>query len=159
MDERYYRGGQPEPGDYQSLKDLGIKTVIDMRNDPTDYEKPAVESLGMKYVNIPMSGWKTPKMKDIEALLALLNDPETGTVYVHCKAGRHRASVAGAAYRYTKYGWGYDQVYKEMKDYDYSDGWVHGALGSFVKKWGKKLAEEKSASTSTAVLEGVEAAN
>src|SRR5688572_26887041 len=56
MDERFYRGAQPLEDDYQSLKDLGIKTVIDLRNDPTDYEKSAVEALGMKYVNIPMSG-------------------------------------------------------------------------------------------------------
>ncbi len=56
MDERYYRGAQPLESDYQSLKDLGVNTVIDLRNDPTTYEKPAVEALGMKYVNIPMSG-------------------------------------------------------------------------------------------------------
>lgn len=153
MDERYYRGAQPLESDYQSLKDLGVKTVIDLRNDPTDYEKPAVESLGMRYVNIPMSGWKTPKMKDVETFLALMNDPETGTVYVHCKAGRHRASVAGAAYRYTKYGWKYDQVYKEMKDFNYSNGLVHGALGSFVKKWGRQIEAER-AQKATALANG-----
>src|SRR5690349_24804448 len=59
MDEHYYRGAQPEMDDYQSLKALGVKTVIDLRNDPTDYEKGAVEALGMKYINIPMSGWKS----------------------------------------------------------------------------------------------------
>src|SRR5688572_24429395 len=41
LDERYYRGAQPLESDYQSLKDLGVNTVIDLRNDPTDYEKPA----------------------------------------------------------------------------------------------------------------------
>ncbi|MGB7068900.1 MAG: tyrosine-protein phosphatase [Pyrinomonadaceae bacterium] len=143
MDERYYRGAQPAPDEYASLKALGINTVVDLRNDPTDYERPAVEALGMKYVNIPMSGWKTPKMEDINAFLTLLDDPATGTVYVHCKAGRHRASVAGAAYRYTKYDWNYDQVYKEMKDFRYSSGLVHGALGSFVKKWGKRREAER----------------
>lgn len=150
MDERYYRGAQPNPGDYQSLKDLGVNTVVDLRNDPTDYEKREVEALGMKYVNIPMSGWKTPKMEDVNTFLALLENPETGTVYVHCKAGRHRAGVAGAAYRYTKYGWDYEQVYKEMRDFNYSDGLVHGKLGSFVKKWGKKLAAEKAAKADAA---------
>lgn len=143
MDERYYRGAQPLQSDYQSLKDLGVKTVIDLRNDPTDYEKPAVEALGMKYVNIPMSGWRTPKMESINRFLAILDDPSTGVVYVHCKAGKHRAGVAGAAYRYTKYDWDYDQVYAEMKKFNYSNGLWHGALGSFVKKWGKRLAEEK----------------
>lgn len=150
MDERYYRGGQPEKDDYASLAALGVKTVIDLRDDPTDYEKSSVEALGMKYVNIPFSGWKTPKMENVETFLALMNDPQTGTVFVHCKAGRHRAGVAGAAYRYTKYGWDYEQVYKEMKDFNYSNGLVHGKLGSFVKKWGKKLAAEKVAAATAA---------
>lgn len=143
MDERYFRGAQPDPDDYQALKDLGVTTVIDLRNDPTDYEKPNVEALGMKYVNIPMSGWKTPKMESINQFLALLNDPSTGTVYVHCKAGRHRAGVMGAAYRYKVHGWDYDKVYKEMKDFRYSNGLVHGALGGFVKDWGRQLEKEK----------------
>ena len=143
MDERYYRGAQPEPGDYQSLKDLGVNTIVDLRNDPTDYEKSSAEALGMKYVNIPMSGWKTPKMSSINQFLALMNDPSTGVVYVHCKAGRHRASVMGAAYRYTKYGWDYDKVYKEMKAFRYSNGLVHGALGDFVRDWGKRLEDER----------------
>ena len=90
MDERFYRGAQPLEGDFQALKDLGITTVIDLRNDPTDYEKTAVEALGMKYVNIPMSGWKTPKETQVEEFLSVLNAPETGVVYVHCKAGKHR---------------------------------------------------------------------
>ncbi len=156
VDERYYRGAQPNPDDYQALKELGVTTVVDLRNDPTDYEKPAVEALGMKYVNIPMSGWRTPQMEDVNTFLALLEHPDTGTVYVHCKAGRHRASVAGAAYRYTKYGWDYDKVYKEMKNYRYSSGLVHGKLGSFVKKWGQKLESERaSAAKAAAASAGV----
>lgn len=143
MDQRYFRGAQPDPDDYQSLKDLGVTTVIDLRNDPTDYEKPAVEALGMKYVNIPMSGWKTPKMSSINEFLKVLDDPSTGVVYVHCKAGRHRAGVMGAAYRYAKYDWDYDQVYKEMKEYRYNNGLWHGALGGFVKDWGKRREKEK----------------
>lgn len=146
MDERFYRGAQPLESDYQALKDLGVTTVIDLRNDPTAYEKGAVEALGMKYVNIPMSGWKTPQQKDIDAFLELVNKEETGTFFVHCKAGIHRTGVVGAAYRYTKYDWDYANVYKEMKNYNYSNGLVHGKLGSFVKKWGQRRAEEKAAS-------------
>lgn len=154
MDERYYRGAQPNPGDYQSLKDLGVNTVVDLRNDPTDYEKKEVEALGMKYVNIPMSGWKSPKMESINQFLALMSEPSTGVVYVHCKAGRHRASVIGAAYRYTKYGWDYDKVYKEMKEFRYSDGLVHGALGGFVKDWGRRLEKEKEQAAEAAAKTG-----
>ncbi len=150
MDERFYRGAQPLESDYQSLKDLGVTTVIDLRNDPTAYEKGDVEALGMKYVNIPMSGWKSPQQQDVDSFLALVNNPETGKFYVHCKAGIHRTGVVGAAYRYTNYGWSYDQVYKEMKDYKYSSGLVHGKLGSFVKRWGTRLSDGKAVKAATA---------
>src|SRR4030095_16520702 len=43
MDANYYRGGQPKQNEYQSLKGLGVTTVIDLRNDPESYEKPTVE--------------------------------------------------------------------------------------------------------------------
>jgi len=149
MDERFYRGAQPLPDDYQALKDLGVKTVIDLRNDPTDYEKAAVEALGMKYVNIQMSGWKSPKDRQIEEFLKLANDPETGKFFVHCKAGIHRTGVAGAVWRFTKYDWGYDQAYKEMKNYNFSSGLVHGSLKSYVKDYAKEMEAEKASQTVT----------
>jgi protein tyrosine/serine phosphatase len=142
MDERYFRGAQPQPGDYQSLKDLGVNTVIDLRNDPTDYEKSSVEALGMKYVNIPMSGWRYPKEKQIEQFLNLMNDSSTGTVYVHCKAGIHRTGVAGAVYRFTKYGWDYDKAYKEMKNYNFSSGLFHGRLKNYVEDYAENMMEK-----------------
>lgn len=155
MDERFYRGAQPQPDDYQSLKDLGVKTVIDLRNDPTDYEKAAVEALGMKYVNISMSGWKSPKDRQIEEFLKLANDPETGVFFVHCKAGIHRTGVAGAVWRFTKYSWDYEQTYREMKNYNFSPGLVHGALKSYVKDYYKEMEAEKA--TQTAALKTAQA--
>lgn len=138
MDGRFYRGGQPEMDDYAALAALGVKTVIDLRNDPTDYEKPQVEALGMRYVNIPMSGWKYPNDKDVEAFMALINDPETGIVYVHCKAGKHRTGLAGAVYRFNQYGWTYDQAYKEMKKFNYTSWPVHFNIKSYVKDYAKR---------------------
>ncbi len=145
MDERFYRGAQPLEGDYQTLKDLGINTIIDLRNDPTAYEKTAVEALGMKYVNLPMSGWKSPKDTDLEQFMNLINDSSTGTVFVHCKAGIHRTGVAGAVYRFTKYGWDYDKAYKEMKNYNFSSGLVHGSLKGYVKDYAEKMVKDQQA--------------
>lgn len=154
MDERYYRGAQPEKADYQALKDLGVTTVIDLRNDPTDYEKPEVEALGMKYVNIPMSGWKTPKDSDVETFLKLLSDPATGTVYVHCKAGKHRTGLTGAVYRFTKYGWDYDKAYKEMKNYDYSSWPVHYAIKGYVQDYFEKFEKQQESAAEKAAAAG-----
>ena len=156
IDEHYYRGAQPLPDDYASLKALGVNTVVDLRNDPTDYEKIDAEKAGMKYVNIPMSGWKSPKDEDIQQFLSLLNNPETGTVYVHCKAGIHRTGITAAIYRMEKYGWDYDKAYQEMKNYNFSTGLVHGALKSYVKDYSRKVkpavqtASAESPATATA---------
>src|SRR5687768_90020 len=83
MDANYYRGGQPKKDDYQALAALGIKTVVDLRNDPTSYEKAAVEALGMKYINIPMDDAEYPKAENIEAFLAVVNDPANGAIFAH----------------------------------------------------------------------------
>ena len=48
MDERFYRGAQPKEQDYKDLAGLGIKTVVDLRDDPESYEKREVEALGMR---------------------------------------------------------------------------------------------------------------
>lgn len=138
MDERYYRGAQPNPGDYQALKDLGVNTVIDLRNDPTDYEKKEVEALGMKYVNIPMSGWKYAKDTQVEKFMEVMNDP-TVVAFAHCKAGKHRTGLTGAIYRFEKYGWDYDKVYKEMKNYDYSSWPVHYNIKQYVIDYAKEM--------------------
>lgn len=139
MDERFYRGAQPKEGDYQDLASLGIKTIIDLRDDPTSYERSAAEAAGMQYVNIPMSDSKYPREDQIDQFLKLVADPATGKFYVHCAGGRHRTGVMGAVYRYNNYGWNFDQVYKEMKDYDFYTRWGHGAMKDFVVDYGQHI--------------------
>jgi len=135
MDERFFRGGQPKENDYTQLAALGIKTVVDLQDDPTSYEKQKVEALGMKYVNIPMSDKDYPEIAKVEQFLKLVDDPTTGKFYVHCAGGRHRTGVMGAVYRFNHYNWNYDQVYAEMKKYDYYSRWGHGDMKKFVKDY------------------------
>src|SRR5215207_1123653 len=135
MDELFYRGARPKEADFKDLAALGIKTVIDLTDEPKDYEKAAVESLGMHYVNIPMIDKQYPKEAQVEQFLKLVNDPATGKFYVHCAGGRHRTGAMGAVYRFTKYGWNYDQVYAEMKQYDFYTSWGHGDFKKFVEDY------------------------
>ncbi len=139
MDTNYYRGGQPKVEDYQSLKALGVTTVIDLRNDAESYEKPAVEGLGMKYINIPMDDKEYPSDATIGRFLQEINDPANGVMYVHCKGGKHRAGVTGAAYRYTKYGWNYDQVMAEMEKFNFDTSWGRDVMKKFVVEYAAKV--------------------
>ena len=135
MDDRFFRGGQPKENDYSQLAALGIKTVIDLQDDPTAYEKQKVEALGMKYVNIPMSDKDYPPTAKIDQFLKLVDDPTTGKFYVHCAGGRHRTGVMGAVYRFNHYNWNYDQVYAEMKKFDFYTRWGHGEMKKFVQDY------------------------
>lgn len=148
MDERFYRGGQPKKDQYQSLADLGIDTVIDLRNDPKDHAKSTVEALGMKYINIPMSDRKYPPAESIETFMKTVEDPATGTFFVHCAGGKHRTGVTGAVYRFTKYGWDFDQVYSEMKKYKFYTMWGHGKMKDFVEDYAKKIEAGQISETS-----------
>jgi hypothetical protein len=53
--------------------------------------------------------------------------------------------VAGAVYRFTKYGWDYDKAYAEMKNYNFSSGLVHGSLKSFVRDYAENIEKEHQA--------------
>lgn len=144
MDERFFRGSQPSEEQYKALKEFGIDTVIDLRKDNEDYSRRTVESLGMKYVHIPMTGWTTRDESVIE-FLKTANDPANGKFYVHCAAGKHRTGLVGAIYRLENYGWDYDTAYKEMKNYEYFSGLFHRKIKSYVKKYYKKYGAEKQA--------------
>jgi protein tyrosine phosphatase (PTP) superfamily phosphohydrolase (DUF442 family) len=145
MDERFYRGGQPKEKDYKALAQLGIRTIIDLREDPEAYEKPMVESLGMTYVNIPMIAKKYPTPEATEMFLKTVNNPATGKFFVHCAGGRHRTGVMGAVYRMQFYNWNFDQVYKEMKQYDFYTIWGHGAFKDFVQDYYTQIQQSKAA--------------
>jgi len=151
MDDRFYRGAQPDESDYKDLKALGVKTVIDLQDNPTSYEKRDVEGLGMRYVNIPMSDSSYPKEETINAFLKLVNDRSTGTFFAHCAGGRHRTGVVGAIYRFTVNHWNYDQAYAEMKDYDFYTRWGHGDMKKYVDDyWQHIQANGAAAAAATA---------
>lgn len=145
LDERFFRGAQPKENEYQELAALGVKTVIDLQDDPKSYEKTNVEALGMRYVNIPMSDKDYPAATKIDEFLKLVDDPSTGKFYVHCAGGRHRTGVMGAVYRFNHYGWNFDQVYAEMKKFDFYTRWGHGDMKKFVEDYAVSFHNKNTA--------------
>ena len=154
MDDRFFRGAQPKTeADYKALAAMGINTVIDLTDDPKEYEKPMVEALGMKYVHIPMIAKKYPTEAAIKSFLETVENPDTGKFYLHCAGGRHRTGALGAVYRYKFYDWNYDQVYKEMKQFDFYTSWGHGAFKDFVKDYYEHILATKTVAPAVADAE------
>jgi protein-tyrosine phosphatase len=151
MDERFYRGAEPKGiEDIQALKDIGINTVIDLQEKPEPTERANVESLGMRYVNIPMVDKSYPKPEWVAEFMKTVNDPSTGKFFVHCAGGRHRTGSMGAVYRFEKYGWNYEQVYAEMKQFDFYTSWGHGDFKTFVQDYAKQMQARGTNATTTA---------
>lgn len=153
MDERFYRGARPEQRDYQALAALGIKTVIDLTDNSREYEQPAVEAAGLRYINIPMVDKSYPLMDQVNAFLKVVDDPATGKFYLHCAGGRHRTGVLGAVYRFNHDHWNLEQALAEMNQYEFGSGMGHGKQKSFVQDYWQQF-QAKQGSTSVAATAG-----
>ena len=58
VDEHVYRGAQPTDEGLKYLAKTGIETVIDLReaDERSRAEERVVRAMGMKYINVPMTG-------------------------------------------------------------------------------------------------------
>jgi hypothetical protein len=64
----------------------------------------------------------------------------------------------GAVYRFEKYGWGYEQVYAEMKQYDFYTSWGHGDFKTFVEDYAKQMQSRPAHATTVATSTAAPAA-
>lgn len=149
MDERFYRGGRPKEADLKALAAMGVKTIIDLTDNSREYEQPAAEAAGLRYINIPMVDKSYPSMAQMDEFLKVVNDPETGKFFVHCAGGRHRTGVVGAVYRFNHHGWNLEQALDEMNRFDFGAGWGHGKQKDFVKDYWKQF-QSKQVNTAAA---------
>ena len=144
MDNRFYRGSRPEGDDYAALASLGVKTIIDLTDNSREYEQPAAERAGLRYINIPMVDKSYPSMDQVNQFLKVVDDPATGKFFVHCAGGRHRTGVMGAVYRFTHDHWNLDQVLAEMDQYEFGSGFGHGKQRDFVKDYWHQFQSTQS---------------
>ena len=118
VDDQVYRGAQPTNSGFKDLAQLGIKTVVDLRDigeHSQAGEQKVVTDLGMRYVSIPMHGMSTPNNEQVAAVQALFNDTSSGPVFVHCKRGADRTGMVVAVYRISHDQWDNKKALSEAK--------------------------------------------
>jgi len=144
VNENYYRGSQPLTEQFSQLKTLGIKTVIDLREDSVKQASEWARAAGLQYVNIPLTTKRAASEEQTQNFLKLVNDQANWPVYVHCKGGRHRTGEMTAIYRITRDGWSADQAYEEMKKYDFEDSFFYPrSLKKYVYSYYKHFTSQK----------------
>src|SRR5262245_12510438 len=115
VNEHLFRGGQPKRDGLKKLSELGIKTILNLRgeSEETNGEEAEAKKLGMHYFNLPMSNLGRPTDEQVSRALAILDDPENGPVFVHCKLGADRTGAIIAVYRIKHDGWTAEQAMEE----------------------------------------------
>ncbi len=92
-------GGQPTDAQIRAAHAAGAVTLLDIRDpmEPRPFDEPELAaSLGLRYVNIPVSG-ATLDDTTMERVLAVLRDESAAPVFFHCGSGNR---VGGALIPY-----------------------------------------------------------
>ena len=138
-----FRGAQPSAQGLAELKKLGITTVVDLRGNrgPVASERRQVETLGMRFIDIPVLGWSTPSNEQVAQFLKLFKDDPQQKIFVHCYYGEDRSGVMVAAYRIAQQNWTADQAIAEM----YSFGFhyhLYPGMKSYVREFPASFAAD-----------------
>jgi hypothetical protein len=92
-------GETPSPFDYDLLRELGVRLVINMRIEKRpafDWHTPPINFLWLPTIDTP--GLVIPIRFLIKGVQAALETIRTGgKVYAHCHKGRHRGVAMGAS--------------------------------------------------------------
>lgn len=107
VNDKLFRGGQPRSGALIHLRELGIDTIVNLRgaSDRTRAEAAEARALGLNYFNVSLPNWGRPQDERVQRILMIINAPQNGRVFVHCKDGVDRTGTIVALHRITREGW------------------------------------------------------
>lgn len=115
-----YRGGQPTHQGFLTLKDMGIKTIVDLRGRS---HLDVVDGLGLSLEHIPADVDK-PDVDQIIAFIHLTRDPNVVPVFVHDDFGADRVGLFVAAYRMVEEDWSVDDALSELPQFHFDVYWT-----------------------------------
>lgn len=116
-----YRGGQPDADGMQRLYELGVKTVLNLRDSHSDAD--AIGATPLRLVEVDMEAYDIDD-DELLAALRVMVDPGAQPVYVHCQHGADRTGAAVAAYRIIVEGWTTKEAVDELVYGDYGYHYV-----------------------------------
>jgi len=86
--------GQPAPEALARLKEMGFRTVVNLRTEQegTAEERKVVEGQGLRYVSVPVTA-ESLSLADAEAVEKVLHDPSSTPVLLHCASSNRAGAV------------------------------------------------------------------
>lgn len=111
VSEDLYRGAQPTAIGIKQLKEMGIKTIINLRAFHSD--KDEIGNVEIRYEYISVKTWH-PEEEDVVKFLKIVTDETKTPVFVHCQHGSDRTGLMCAIYRVAVCGWSKEAATDEM---------------------------------------------
>lgn len=86
--------GQPSTEALGRLKEMGFKTVINLRTEKEGgkAEEGPVKAAGLRYVWVPVTA-DTFSAADVDAVAKVIDDPEAGPILLHCSSANRVGAV------------------------------------------------------------------
>jgi len=96
-----YRSNQPTHRRFLRYRDMGVRTVINLRGEDTYahyfFEQESCEALGLTLVNAKLWARRAPSRERILTVIEAMRAAERPFMF-HCKSGADRAGFASAVY-------------------------------------------------------------
>lgn len=142
LDEELSSSGMPTAEQMKEVAEAGVQVVINLAlltsQGALPEEDKVVESLGMKYIHIPVE-WNNPTKQNLEDFFSAMDEHREEKVLVHCQAN-YRASSFVMLYRVLRLGWKKEEATPVMEkmwnpeDFPVWEKFIEENLAEPVKK-------------------------
>ena len=96
-----YRSNQPDPARLAKLRDIGVRTIVNLRGTPRQshylFEAESCAALGLTMVNLQLHARRAAPRSELLTLIETFRTAEK-PLLMHCKSGADRAGLAAAIY-------------------------------------------------------------
>lgn len=113
----FYRSARLQADSAETLKKLGIRTVVSLRAFHSD--QTFLENSGIRRIRIPIYTWDIDDKEVIAALRAIREAEAEGPVLLHCLHGADRTGLVTAMYRMVYQGWSREAALDELQHGSY----------------------------------------
>lgn len=146
------RGGQPTAEGIQALRQAGVKTIINLRNEEVlvRKEQQQARAAGINYINIPMDVFNSPSEKAISNFLRATDTTSNYPIYIHCLKGQDRTGTMIALRRILRDGWDANRAYDEMLALGFRPGFSR--LSQVVFATGAKVGKAGTPPTGASII-------
>lgn len=129
VDDGLFRGEQPDSEGFATLEDLGVKTVINLRNKSTD--RALIAGTELDLIELPVNPGNLEEAQ-VLTFMKIATDPRRRPVFVHCRHGADRTGTMVAVYRMVAQEWPREEALAELSRFGFHRVWVN--LKRYVRR-------------------------